>query len=289
MAGKLEWDQAIEICEALFEKYGIAEEDKDRFVAAMESMCLHQLHMKTGPFYQAHEEYLAEKALEDVQEDAMIAEELAKLEQLRTEIDADVQKARAARQNTIAVAKQRIRWHHKLQEIDELRDGLGKPVDAGIRETVAILQLLGLNTSASCEGHLDWGLPVPWVDVHVPETKALREQRMPLEVRLDALEEGTLEFEQVLQERNAVWHLEEQWEAQAYVPLFHYLEAFYTDHFALYDHRIILDGRGRVTIQGGVLQAGRDAETRARKLTVYQVEMRMFTDFLKEQFFALKF
>jgi hypothetical protein len=38
-------------------------------------------------------------------------------------------------------------------------------VDAGIRDTVTALRLLGFRTTASCEGHVDHGRPGPWVDV----------------------------------------------------------------------------------------------------------------------------
>ena len=47
------------------------------------------------------------------------------------------------------------------------RDRLGMAIDAGIRETVAVLNLLGLPTTQSCEGHVNdhgHGLPAPWVD-----------------------------------------------------------------------------------------------------------------------------
>jgi hypothetical protein len=60
-----------------------------------------------------------------------------------------------------------------LNTVREYRDGLGLPVDAGIRKTVALINLLGFNTFMSCAGHmhLDHGTLTPWVDVRVPTQK----------------------------------------------------------------------------------------------------------------------
>ncbi len=53
----------------------------------------------------------------------------------------------------------------KLAEVRGYTDGLGLGLDEGIVDTVAALQLNGFQTSASCEGHVDWGCGAPWVDV----------------------------------------------------------------------------------------------------------------------------
>lgn len=59
------------------------------------------------------------------------------------------------------------RWRRMMEAVGRVTDRLGKPVDPGIRETVAVLNLLGLPTIQSCEGHVNdrgHGLPAPWVD-----------------------------------------------------------------------------------------------------------------------------
>jgi len=53
--------------------------------------------------------------------------------------------------------------------VDRLVDGLGKHIDKGIKETVIYIDALGFKTSMSCEGHKDWGLPWPWVDITAPD------------------------------------------------------------------------------------------------------------------------
>lgn len=59
--------------------------------------------------------------------------------------------------------------------VSSLTDGLGRPVDSGIAEAlthfVRFVQALGFETVQSCEGHIDWGHPFPWIDFRVPHEK----------------------------------------------------------------------------------------------------------------------
>jgi hypothetical protein len=52
-----------------------------------------------------------------------------------------------------------------------LKDRLGRPIDPGIAESltefIRVTQALGFKTIGSCEGHIDWGLPYPWIDFEV--------------------------------------------------------------------------------------------------------------------------
>lgn len=52
-----------------------------------------------------------------------------------------------------------------FEKINCIGDGLGYPIDEGIKHVVVSFNLCGLKTSASCEGHLNWGLPYPWIDL----------------------------------------------------------------------------------------------------------------------------
>jgi hypothetical protein len=53
-------------------------------------------------------------------------------------------------------------------------DGLGRRIDIGIMGVVLYLNLHGVSTTASCEGHLDWGQPFPWVWIDAGSSVALR-------------------------------------------------------------------------------------------------------------------
>ena len=56
------------------------------------------------------------------------------------------------------LTKQQV-WNQFFAEVNEWVDGIGYPIDAKIKETLVALNVLGLSTSASCEGHLDHGNP----------------------------------------------------------------------------------------------------------------------------------
>jgi len=53
----------------------------------------------------------------------------------------------------------------KIAVVEKRVDLIGEGMDKQIIQTVAMLNLLELPTSGSCEGHLDHGLANPWVDV----------------------------------------------------------------------------------------------------------------------------
>lgn len=54
-------------------------------------------------------------------------------------------------------------WNEALTYFSRVTDKLGKEIDPGILETVAALNVLGIATVQSCEGHVGWGVPYPWI------------------------------------------------------------------------------------------------------------------------------
>jgi hypothetical protein len=54
-------------------------------------------------------------------------------------------------------------WQDARTHVLTFTDRLGTPIDAGIVETVVVLNLLGLQTFQSCEGHLTDGCAYPWI------------------------------------------------------------------------------------------------------------------------------
>lgn len=54
-------------------------------------------------------------------------------------------------------------WNEALHHFTRITDRLGKTIDSGILETVVTFNLLGITTLQSCEGHIDWGVPYPWI------------------------------------------------------------------------------------------------------------------------------
>lgn len=69
------------------------------------------------------------------------------------------------------------KWRAALLEVDGLRDGLRKPVDSGIKEAVTAFRVNGFLTTGSCEGHLGWAYPHPYIQVeHTLDTPEFKKK-----------------------------------------------------------------------------------------------------------------
>lgn len=185
-------------------------------------------------------------------------------------------------------------WQQMAERIARVTDGLGKGVDNGIKDTVIVLNLLRIHTTASCEGHLEWGTCAPWVDIDVSGLH--EEDQRYLTAMKDAQkqrESGQLPKEEVrqlfaevhqLRKEAKQKHLEER---RKVIP---YLTAFYQTHVVAYDRQLIVWGLGlgttRIESLGADFQEVTPLETRLQKLEEYQEEMRAFTEFLREIWLA---
>ncbi|MDQ2715442.1 MAG: hypothetical protein M3Z08_11095 [Chloroflexota bacterium] len=56
---------------------------------------------------------------------------------------------------------QQATWQEAEDYVSRFTDRLGTPLETGIIETVIVLNLLGLRTFQSCEGHLTHGCAYP--------------------------------------------------------------------------------------------------------------------------------
>lgn len=80
--------------------------------------------------------------------------------------------------------KQEI-WNSFVSRVESITDGLGKTVDSGIKETVVAFLANDLETSGSCEGHLDRARPYPWVHVeYVLDTPEFQERVNDLRTKM---------------------------------------------------------------------------------------------------------
>lgn len=127
-------------------------------------------------------------------------------------------------------------------------DGQGRRIDLGIMGVVLYLNVHGIETTFSCEGHLDHGLAYPWVWV-------------PLEDQSKLTEMLTAFYEK---------HGEEGEEAmdRMLILLCSFIE-------------------GVCVLQnfGAACQREREPQRRAEKLTEYQREMQSFAEWLRDKFF----
>ena len=151
-------------------------------------------------------------------------------------------------------------WDEITSKVEGIRDGLGEPVDQGIKETVVALKALGFFTAQSCEGHLDRGVAAPWVDIGFEE----------------------IEKDDINAESQSLLLLEA-------AKMHNLLEEYYEGADTRHDIRIIIKpymGRFRIESAGVFLQDINSEETKKQKLVEYKEEMSEFTSFLKSKYFS---
>ncbi len=181
------------------------------------------------------------------------------------------------------------------ERVDQLCDGLGKPIDSGIKETVAAFNVLGFSTVASCEGHLNWGIAAPWVQLENSETleqkKLLKKNQKQLHFAEKREQEGADEAE--LDKLFSQYHeTRRQYETSNILffnTVLQLLTEFYAQHNCEYQATIILQQFGRngcrVISVGAMVQDVLPEQEREKWLVIYRMEMQAFASFLKQIYF----
>lgn len=181
-----------------------------------------------------------------------------------------------------------------MQWVNTATDAVGCGIDDGIRDLIIALNAVGVQTLASCEGHLEHGLAAPWVDVGTPAARPLAKEAYR---KLQSVEQARA-HNASLEERHALRESADQ--AQMAVKQLHmaerlklmgYLDQFYTHRRIPFDVHLILNhlewtGIIRLESQGANCQDCLPSDERARKLVAYREEMQAFAAFLKAQFFT---
>lgn len=166
-------------------------------------------------------------------------------------------------------------WEEKRKEIEKLKDKLGKGVDEGVKGAITALTLLGIHTTASCEGHLDHGTFAPYIDVTVFNALATESQRNEIK------DQEVIDFK--IKEEVIRKNLQER---QKLITL---LDEFYSDRQSPFHKRLTIQarawGRSRIESIGAELQQIIPQEVRRERLSEYQEEMNSFSDFLKQKYF----
>lgn len=159
------------------------------------------------------------------------------------------------------------------QEVISLADKLGKPIDPGILDTVAVFRMLDIHTVGSCEGHSDRLTGGPYVMFESPQTG-------PLMQKLHQIQDKTSqEYKDVFHEASKL----NMAEVQKVLPL---LDGFYADRDMPHSQRLIIrcfgPTVGKLMIQNADLAEIMSPEERANLLSESQLEMMAFTNYLKE-------
>lgn len=133
-------------------------------------------------------------------------------------------------------------------------DDQGRRIDLGIMGAVLYLNVHKIKTTFSCEGHLDHGLPYPWIWVPIEDQSKLTEM-------LTAFHEREEEGE------------EDEHGEQAMDRMLVIVSAF-------------VEGVCVLQNFGAACQNEREPRLRAEKLKAYQEEMQSFAEFLRDKFFG---
>lgn len=198
-------------------------------------------------------------------------------------------------------------------EVENIGDRIGRPIDAGIKETVVMFKANELPTSDSCEGHIDRGLPVPYVEVSAPNEpeerfvgqnesfeKAAKKYNITTEeAKTSKIDEA---YWEAMKECSQNEETEEykKWNKENEKLLtngHNLLEEFYKERQVEPDVKLqIEEGVGGFRIHNGgedyqpIIEnarefSGEEKKVRAEKLEKYRPEMKEFTNFLKEKYF----
>lgn len=115
-------------------------------------------------------------------------------------------------------------WDEGIAFAQRLVDGMGCPIDEGILEVVVSFNLLGLRTCQSCEGHLDDGLPYPWIDFETDEFPAFQQA-------LEEMDRDELSDEEKEEKGEQLFVLAEALTAHGRGRLYTHLEQLLDDYY----------------------------------------------------------
>src|SRR5579875_2263205 len=179
-------------------------------------------------------------------------------------------------------------WDEMAALCERVVDRLGTPIDPQIFEAIVAFNLLGITTTASCEGHEDHGTYTPYIDIKAQGGQEAEQAERDAWQQSEQLRQQGASQEEFAAARQRVWPLKRQ--AQVYqleirTTLLRYLDAFYAQRTVSADRRLALQYHvytTRLESQGAGLQEGRTEEERGQKLRDYQDEMTSFAAFLKK-------
>ncbi len=185
-------------------------------------------------------------------------------------------------------------WEEACHAVEQFIDKLGQGIDPGIFEMVVALNLLGIHTSQSCEGHLDHGYAYPWITVVDAERKRLFTQVWSHVCTLEDQAKAIGTEEAYHQYLSADMHLrlmvmQRECDDSSFRRLTTLLDAFYEEQkippspSRLLIERFKFPGTYRIVPGFSLAFDALPEHLKASYLTLGQAEMRSFTHFLKRQ------
>jgi hypothetical protein len=141
------------------------------------------------------------------------------------------------------------RWQEVTKEFTYVTDRLGHGIDPGTLDTVVALNVLNVNTSQSCEGHIDHSIGAPYINIaakRTPELEMLERQATNAFQQAEDALKGISPSQGPPQQIEQLFIQAHQLHAEASKPhlqerqkAMNYLDEFYKDRQVSYDRRLI--------------------------------------------------
>ena len=156
----------------------------------------------------------------------------------------------------------------ELSKIEEITDGLGMPIDEGIRLPVAALRIHGFVTTGSCEGHPNRRTHGPYVILNAPDAAEYESKMRSVSLGGNAYRRLWKRLQRInLEERKRLSYL---------------LDEFYVQHASKAKIIIINIGPGtsRLVCEGFEVAEASSSADHSAWLRLAQAEFASFADWL---------
>ncbi len=181
-------------------------------------------------------------------------------------------------------------WNKIKAQFAKTTDKLGRTIDGGIIDVVVGLNLNNIHTISSCEGHLQWGIAGPWIDIEADiDTSPLKERAQSLYHKIEQ-DFDRLTEKQIFQLSSQARKLQKKAQAPHLLErekLLKLLSEFYQTRKVPYQvqlHAVDYDfATTRLCNIGASIQESLPAKLKERNLKKFQAEIRAFGDFLKNK------
>jgi hypothetical protein len=186
-------------------------------------------------------------------------------------------------------------WTRMEGYINQVGDRLGMGIDQGIKQTIIGLNVLGINTTASCEGHIDRAIAGPWIDVSAAETeemKAMTKEADKLLAKAERREKekaSDVELDRLYGEYHRLSDKVREPHLREVAKAMRLLEEFYAERKVPFGVQLTISPLGfggRLQAQATMLQDIEDEKTKQDKLTAFQAEMDAFSAFVRTKYFG---
>lgn len=173
-------------------------------------------------------------------------------------------------------------FQKKIEELRGVTDRLGMPIDEKIIRVVAVLNLYGIRTIQSCEGHLDHGYAYPWIDVVSDMDEQLGKELTRIYDNIENVRENKQDresYQKVFKERD-LFEIEV---VKRFDTVRSLLVDFFNETRPDYENLLILEQfstRFRIRPQGGIWQCTRDEQLKMKYLIEYQKYFDLFAKYV---------